>query len=366
MKLRLLIRPILYSLFAIGLVFSLLAPRFTQLIESGYSTTIYYWTIRPYSLLTGLVPFSLAELVVVGTVGFITYKLVKVVIVISKNPKGFAKELPQKGVRLAALLAVLYLAFNLMWGLNYSRMTFAEISGLPVEPASVNELAELALHLVNWANELREEVVEDEHGVMILANGIQEMFDRAHLGYDQAAEIYPQLRGRYGRPKGVMLSHYWSYTGIAGVFFPFTAEANVNIKMPHFMLPSTTTHEMAHQRGFAREDEANYIAYLTSTLHPDPDFQYSGVMLALTYTMNALYRYDIDAWNYIRVEYSDGVRRDLRDWQEYRNRYEGQVNQVSNSVNNTYLKLNRQEDGVHSYGRMVDLMLAEFRAGKYD
>jgi len=355
---------ILYTLLPLGVGFSLFAPRFSQLIEAGYSTKLYYWTIRPYSMLTGLFPFSLAELTVVSIIAFIIYQAVRAIIIFNKNSVDFVKGLPKKGVRLALILAVVYLAFNLMWGLNYSRMTFAEISGLWVEPVSVDELAELALHLTHWANEVREQVAEDDRGVMTLPHGIQDMFYRAHLGYERAAEIYPELGGDYGRPKGVMLSHYWSYTGIGGVFFPFTAEANVNTNIPHFMLPSTTTHEMAHQRGFAREDEANYIAYLTCALHPDPDFQYSGVMLALIYTMNELHRYDKETWNEIRIQYSEGVGRDLRDWQDYMERYEGPVMRMSTSINNIYLMANRQEGGVHSYGRMVDLMLAEFRVGK--
>ncbi len=361
MKPRRLISAALYLLLLIGVIFSLYAARFSHLIESGYSTKIYYWTIRPYSLLTGLFPFSLAEFIVVSVVAFLIYTVVRTAISLKRNPKEFLRGLPKKLGRLALVVVVVYLAFNLMWGFNYSRMTFAEISGLPVEPAAVDELAELALHLTDRANELRELVLEDDRGVMTLPNGIHEMFARAHLGYEKAGEIYPELSGRYGRPKGVMLSRYWSYTGIGGVFFPFTAEANVNIDMPHFMLPSTTTHEMAHQRGFAREDEANYIAYLTSTLHPEPDFQYSGVMLALTYTMNALYRYDTQTWREIRSQYSEGLNRDLTDWQQYRARYEGPVKEISTRVNDTYLIVNRQEDGVHSYGRMVDLMLAEFR-----
>lgn len=353
---------IVYSLLLLGIVFSLFAPQFSQLIESGYSTKLYYWTIRPYSLLTGLFPFSLAELTVVGTIAFIIYQAGRVIIMFfNKNRKDFGKGLLRKSARLALVLAFGYLVFNLMWGFNYSRKTFAEISGLPVEPVSINELAELALHLTHRANELRGQVATDDRDVMTLPNGIQDMFNRAPLGYERVAEIYPELGGRYGRPKGVMLSHYWSYTGISGVFFPFTAEANVNIKVPHFMLPATTSHEMAHQRGFAREDEANYIAYLTCALHPDADFQYSGVMFALTLTMNTLHRYDRETWSEIKIQYSEEVNHDLRDWQDYLERYDGSVKQISNSVNNTYLKANRQEDGVHSYGRMVDLLLAEFR-----
>ncbi len=347
---------------ALGIAFSLLAPRFSRLIETRYSTALYYWTIRPYSLLTGIFPFSLTELLVVSLAVVLIVRAATTIMQLWQNPRDFAQRLPRNGWRLALVLAVVYLAFNLMWGLNYSRLTFAEISGLRVEPASVEELTELALYLKGRANQLRLLVAEDHRGVMTLNGSIRELFGRAHLGFKQASKVYPELGGHYGRPKGVILSHYWSYTGIGGMYFPFTAEANVNINMPHFLIPFTTTHEMAHQRGFAREDEANYIAYVTSTLHPDVDFQYSGTLQALNYTMSALRRYDAERWAEVREGYSEGVLRDMQAWREHRIRYDGSVRQVSTSINDTYLMANRQTDGVHSYGRMVDLMLAEHRA----
>ncbi|MGI6575886.1 MAG: DUF3810 domain-containing protein [bacterium] len=360
MQLTRLTKLICSFLLGLGIILSLYSTHFSAQIESLYSTKIYYWTIRPYSLLTGLFPFSLAELLLVSLSIFFVSKIMKTVINLHSQQKSVLKQLPNLK-HLVLILATVYLAFNLMWGFNYSRATFAEISGLDVKPTAVHELAELALHLTTRANELRQQVIENEHGVMTLPNGIRDLFNRAPLGYARAAQIYPQLGGRYGRPKGVLLSGYWSYTGISGAYFPFTAEANVNIHMPHFMLPSTTAHEMAHQRGFAREDEANYLAYLTCSMHPDPDFQYSGVMLALIHTMRSLARYDSDRWITIRSQYSDGVNRDLIDWSQYWDYYEGPVKEVSTRVNDTYLIANKQKDGVHSYGRMVDLMLAEFR-----
>ena len=53
-----------------------------------------------------------------------------------------------------------------------------------------------------------------------------------------------------------------SYLGISGIFIPFTCEANVNATLPDWEIPFTACHELAHQRGFAREDEANYVGYL--------------------------------------------------------------------------------------------------------
>ncbi|MGI6562052.1 MAG: DUF3810 domain-containing protein [Clostridia bacterium] len=188
------------------------------------------------------------------------------------------------------------------------------------------------------------------------------MFKRASLGYEEAGVRYPELKGNYGIPKGVFLSRYWSYTGIAGMYFPFTAEANINTNLPHFMLPSVTAHEMAHQRGFAREDEANYIAYLTGRLHPDPDFQYSGVMLALRYTMSTLRKVREDLYMEVLSEYGEGILRDFLAWQDYKEKYEGLINDLTSDINDLYLKANNQEEGIESYGRMVALLLADYRA----
>lgn len=352
---------ILYIFITLGLILSLIAPRFPLLIEAGYSKAMYQWLIRPYSLVTGFFPFSLAEVVVVGAALFVIFKFLQLVGRIKKSPGKTLRNTPKVLAQLALLVVLVYVGFNMLWGLNYSRLSFAQLSGLPVQPGTVAELKGLALALTDEANLLRELVAEDSRGITILSDGVRGALARADGGYISAAKIYPELGGRYGRPKGVFLSHYWSYTGITGVYFPFTAEANVNTDIPHFLFPATACHEMAHQRGFAREDEANFIAYLTCSLHPDPDFRYSGTVLALINTMNALYRADTDAYQEVRALYSPALERDLRDWSEYWRRFEGPVEQASEKINDSYLKANRQQDGVQSYGRMVDLLLADYR-----
>lgn len=353
---------VLYSLIVLGVILSLIAPRISPLIEAGYSRSMYQWLVRPYSQLTGFLPFSLAEVIVVGAVLFCFYALVQLVRKLKRAPKETIRKAPGALARLALLAALFYVAFNMLWGLNYSRLSFAQLSGLPVQAGSAAELQELALFLAEEANWLRDQVEEDSRGIMVLPDGVRGALARADKGFEKAGRVYPELGGKYGRPKPVLLSRYWSYTGITGVYFPFTAEANVNIDIPHFMFPATATHEMAHQRGFAREDEANFIAYLTCTSHPDSDFQYSGTVLALLNTMNALYRVSPDAYKEVRMLYGPGLNRDLQDWSEYWQRFEGPVEQASNKINDSYLRANRQQDGVQSYGRMVDLLLAHYRA----
>jgi hypothetical protein len=361
LKLKRLIRRVLFFISACIIIISLFASRFPEYIESVYSTRFYTAVISPYSLFTGLFPFSLAELIVVLTVLLIVSLIVRLIIKLAKGHRPSIKGLISKSGNLLLAIIVIYAAFCLMWGFNYNRLTFAEIAGMDVKPATVDELADLCAYLTDKANELREHITEDENGRMTLSSGISDLIRRAHIGFEEASRRFPELGGRYGRPKAVLLSHFWSYTGVTGIYFPFTAEANVNIRVPQYLLPSSALHEMAHQRGFAREDEANYIAYLTASLHPDVEFQYSGTMLALNNAMNQLYIYSPDLRAEIRERFSDGINRDLSGHRDFINRYQGKVWDASDKMNNTYLVFHGQDEGLHSYGRMVDLLLAEFR-----
>ena len=135
------------------------------------------------------------------------------------------------------------------------------------------------------------------------------------------------------------------YTNITGMYFPFTAEANVNTQIPMLLLPATTLHEMAHQRGIAPEDEANFTAYFVGIHHPDYDFQYSSTVLALIHTMNALSKEDYEMAKQVQALYSENLRRDLEYYSRFWDKYEGRTSEVAEKVNDTYLKSNRQVDG---------------------
>jgi hypothetical protein len=197
---------------------------------------------------------------------------------------------------------------------------------------------------------------------MRLNGSIADALQRAQLGYDRAGAVHPVLAGSYSRPKGVLVSPLWSYTGITGMYSPYTGEANINTDQPLSSLPHTVLHEMAHQHGFAREDEANYIAYLACEMHPDADFRYSGVLAAVIYTANALNAVAPERYEELAKTYSDAVRRDLKAESAFWSQHEGLVAEISDTLNDQYLKSNGQADGSKSYGRMVDLLLAEYRA----
>ena len=62
------------------------------------------------------------------------------------------------------------------------------------------------------------------------------------------------------RPKAILASAPFSYTGILGIYIPFTGEANLNVAAPSFVVAVSAAHEQMHQKGYSREDEANFLS----------------------------------------------------------------------------------------------------------
>lgn len=330
-----------------------------------YATTLYPYLSLGINKVTSLVPFSLAEILVVLLPVCFLYYLIRCIVKIIRG-KGFRAAVGLKYlINLICFASVVYFIFMITCGTNYSRYSFAQTSGLDVKPSSKAELIGLCNELTDDVNSLRKNVNTDSNSVMKLSEPtIYDTAKEAQAAYNKIGEDYPLLRAGYGAPKPVFNSRLMSYGNITGIFFPFTYEANVNVDIPNYSIPSTMCHELSHLRGYMREDEANFIGYLVCEKSGSADFQYSGKMLAFIYSTNALYDTDADAANQIFAKLSDGVRRDLAENSAYWKQFEGPVAQASNSINNTYLKANHQEEGIKSYGRMVDLLLAEYRAKK--
>jgi hypothetical protein len=220
------------------------------------------------------------------------------------------------------------------------------------------------MSLAERTNALRTQTTtEDESGVFQLSMSVRDLGQEAVKAYRKAAKEYSILSGWYPQPKPILFSDVMSRMEITGIYIPFTVESNVNVAVPDYSIPSTMCHEMAHQRGFMREDEANYIAYLVCSYSDQVDIQYSGMMQALIIAGNALYDKNVDLYREVAATYSNEVRLDLNANSEYWRQFENQVlSNAAEKINNSYLMMNDQEDGVQSYGRMVDLLLAEYRA----
>jgi len=351
------------------ILFILLVPLsfiLTQLAKNNiifaefYSTKIYPVFAQSIGFVSGLVPFSLGESIfVLGFFPIIIYLILTIIKSIKCKSSKYAVSFI---INIAVLSSCLYFLFVLFCGLNYYRYEFTVYSGLEIKTSSKQELIELCEGLINEANDLRLKLNTNENGVSDLDdNSFYETSLRAQYSFNNISNKYEVLKGNYSRPKPVILSRAMSQMQITGMFFPFTFESNVNVDIPSYEIPATMCHELLHLRGFMREDEANFISYLACINSGYDDFAYSGTMLALTYSMNALYLEDYNAFETLHKNYSEEVYNDIKYTSNYWKQFETKIAEISSKVNDTYLKANDQADGVKSYGRMVDLLLAEQR-----
>lgn len=341
------------------------ARRSERFAEEIFARGIYRVWHTAVARVTGLVPFSLAEWVLYGFVVAVCAALVVWLLHIIKG-KGRRWRTILRGA--AAALCVVGLVFTLFVfgsGANYYRMTYAQCVGLKVEPASEQELFALCQALAGRANRLRADLTdcEDARGVFALPCTEKELGARAVRAMQALGENEAVLEGYYPPPKRVAWSRVMSRFGITGVYFPFTVEANVNVDVTDYNLGADMCHELSHIAGFMREDEANFIAYRACIRSGDPVLDYSGTMLALIYAGNALYDVSPKLYASLRGAYSEAVVRDLCDNSDYWAQFEDSITtEVGEKVNDAYLKANSQSSGIRSYGEMVDLLLAEYRA----
>lgn len=313
------------------------------------------------SRLFGLLPFSAGEIFVilfvlgaaVGSVCLILYV---------KRRKGQRGRAFLNGFSWAACFAsalVFLVTLNCLAG--YGRTPFSEYSGLTLTEYTAEELRGMTSSLIEAANKAAGEVELTEEGRAVKPVD----FDRLACGcMEKAAEKNGALKAYYPRPKAVTASEVMSSFNLAGIYFPITVEANYNSHMPVSSQGFTACHELSHLSGFMREDEANYIAFVACRESESPYFRYSGYLDALTYALNAYRGVSSDEEYYGLTALIDPV---ILSEYAYRNEYWSTYRQkvtykVSSTVNDVYLKANNQTDGTKSYGRVVDLMLAEWKA----
>lgn len=344
-------------LIPLGLYLPDLAAKYPAWIEQRYANGVYPHISGAIAALTSHANFSLAEFFLYALVAFVAIALVVLVLgLILRKTRvvrfvGFV-------LSLCVAAGVLLNLFYITWGFNYARPTLASAMNLSVRERTAEDLEALCKELAEKAAELRAEVRENEKGVFYLPSGYRDTFEKIPAAFEALNGDIRFFLARATVAKGVYRSDGLSYAGIAGIYIPFTAEPNVNVDQPALLLPSSAAHETAHYLGVAREDEANFMAYLACTYSDDPAIAYSGVMLALIHCAGKLYDANYDAYAALYASYSNGMKRDIADYNTYWDAFEGPVEETVTQVNDNYLKFNKQEDGVKSYGMMVDLLLA--------
>ena len=331
------------GLLAVTLVLQFLARRMDG-FATWYAHGIYKWIVRVAGGIFGFFPFSVVE--------FGLYGLLVLAVVYGIR---FWREPLRVASRTVCLAGVLLFVYTCNCGINYYAMPFSQYAGLETGVYTREELEALCTYLVEQVN------------VHATADVYQPgAWRREGVWAMQAAgEQFPVLSGFYPKPKEITVSWILSVQQLCGIYSPFTVEANFNGDMPNYNIPHTICHELSHLKGFMREDEANFIGYLGCIFSREQAFLYSGYLTGWVYAGNALYRADPEAYIALYQQLCDQACKDLAQNNAFWDQYEGKVAEVSSQMNDVYLKANSQEDGIKSYGRMVDLMLEYYRNRSY-
>ena len=249
------------------------------------------------------------------------------------------------------------------WMLNHYAPELSEDLSLEVKEYSFDELYESCEHYLLKAAEYSSKIERDEEGHAI-RNDFYEIAKIAGSSYEKLSKIYPVFKGSNARVKRLsVVGEYLMYNGIIGIFMPVTGEAGVPYTVPTIPLPFTMAHEAGHRLGLAGEEEANFAAFLACIYSEDIRFKYSGYYNAFSYTFSSLYKIDQEKALELYHKYDEDinvtlVKLDRKDTSDVYQKYESPLKEVSDQINDTYLKTFDEEQGIQSYGMVTDYLIA--------
>ena len=251
-----------------------------------------------------------------------------------------------------------YVFFNLGWGLNYNRQGIAKKLSLQTDSFSVNQLDTLTRFLQQRANYYRS---QEQQGIRQQLKRKKNLFHQAQLSFDTAAIQFPFLKMQAPSIKPSLYSYMGNYLGFQGYYNPFTGEGQVNTTIPIFVQPFVTTHEMAHQIGFAKESEANFVGYLVCRKSPNLFFRYSAYLDMYLYANGLLYQLDSSRAIQIASGISPLVAKDIRALKQFYQRYKSPLEDWIMVGYDYFLQANQQPQGKRSYGQVTGWLLAWVR-----
>ncbi len=305
----------------------------------------------------GVFPFSVAEclsvFVILGVLAYIIVSIIRII----RYPERLRRMYAML-ITLLAGVATFYMLICWLWGIGYYSYTFAEQSGIEAKSVSAEELKLVTIYFAEEANKAAERVERDVNDIYVCDTRM--ILTEAPKLYKDLPAEFAFIQGPDVQAKPLLLSCFMSHTNFSGVFVPFTGESNINIDIPDCFIPATVAHELSHQRGVMREQDANFTAILTCMRSDDANYNYSGALLAYTNLARALKQANPDYWEEVKTYVSDKARKDLEANNKYWEQFQTPIADISEATYEEFLHDQGQELGLKSYGACVDLLVAYY------
>jgi hypothetical protein len=313
-------------------------------VEYIYSDRIYLFTSIVQRFISSAIPFAIGDILYLLLIAYV----LKCVFQFGKKAySGALKKTDRIIVPLGVLnfFLVLYLTFKILWGLNYSRPSIAEQLGISNDKYNTEQLVSLGKFFIGRLNKLQS--VEKPRFTM---DQLKEIAVKGYLKMEKTNVFFD-----YHIPSFKPVMNSWIVTkiGIEGYYNPLSGEANINTMLPSVALPFVTCHEIAHQLGIGREDEANLIGYLVSSNSSNPYFQYSANYAMLKSILFEIRIKSPEDYEKLYATINAGTIKDFEADRDFWRKYNSDMFGYMDVAFDRFLKLNNQQKGTDSYQDIV-------------
>lgn len=363
-------------------LFSSIFPEFAL----SYSNSVGHSLRLMFATVTSLIPLSVGEILILLFLLFLPVWAVTLFFALRRKYTLHRIHTKMRRVLLApiAVLLAVTVIFCFSFAPSYYRPPLSEVLGISESEIYDEALYDTLEYMVESINSDLKEIEFDEHGSSVMSKRFSEMSTEVNLSFyasnqQQFSSIaptdadYSSICPATGVPaKAPLFSGVMPKFGIAGVYTFFTAEANVSTAYPDFCLPHTCAHELAHQRGIASENDADFIAFITCAASADPYIRYSGHLNALL-TMRAEIADFLETCKESDPEYAETIRTNVNEilgnldervagelsaYQKFLDQNRNEVlTDISTDFNDAYLKSQGQSAGKDSYQHLCALIV---------
>lgn len=339
----------------VQLFFVQLISHYPSFIERYYSNGVYPIISKVLRFLFGWIPFSFGDVLI----GYVVFVFLRFLYRLFKSK--FKNSLP-KLLQVTAFISVLYFCFYLFWGFNYFREPLAKNLGFNQTKYTTEQLFEVTNYTIIQLNLVHQQITKNDTLKVDNPYTQKEMYLKSIAGYENLEKEFPQLSYSFTSVKSSLMSLIQTYNGTSGYFNPLTGEAQVNDRIPKTGYPTTVCHEMAHQIGFAAENEANFVGYLAALSNDDLYFKYAAYRMAFSYLISELRIHDKELYRELFKKVNKGVLIDFKESNEFWNQYQNPIEPLIKKGYNSYLKAHKQEKGIQSYNYVVDLLISYYKS----
>jgi hypothetical protein len=323
-------------------------------VEKNYTYGIYPVISTIQRFLFGWIPFSIGDLFygfLILVIIIKTFQFFKLLFKKRLTRKYFIAGLQQ----IIFFFLFLYVVFNLLWGLNYNRKGIESQLGLKVKQYTLADLDTLTTTIQNRLNEYAALVNAAERDSF---NKKKNLFTASVEAYGLAAKQYPFLKYSSRSIKPSLFSYAGNYLGFQGYYNPFSGEAQVNTTFLTFLEPYVTAHEMAHQLGYAKENEANFVGFLACRSSTSNLFRYSTYFDIYNYAIGEVNKRDSLLAKEFQKKLHPQVVKDRAELREFYLKHKNKIESAIMWFYGQYLKANNQPAGKLTYNEVVGWLIA--------